>query len=425
MIKLPFAKGKTYYVVGLGVSNDAAITSLQKSGAEVFVWDDNADRLAEYDESMIREPDKVAWSRVKALIAAPGLPPSHAAIQTATEKNVPILCDIDLFAQSEPKTKIIGVTGTNGKSTTIALIHHILNTDGKAQLGGNIGVPVLELNAATKYTVLELSSYQLERAPSLKCEVAILLNITNDHLDWHGTMENYAGAKANIFNHAQVKICGVDDPYCQKIFEAQEGATPLSIKGDLPFNPSDMPRLKGRHNTQNMLAAYLACKSLGLNHETIVKRMASFEGLQHRQFLVRVINGIPYINDSKATNVDAAKVALQSYKSIIWLVGGKPKPGGLSGIEECLSHVHTAYVYGEARADFTSFLKKHGVEAEGVETMDEALRLAHKKAQSLRGEPTGTPSVLLSPACASFDQFDNFEARGEHFIELVKALEDE
>ena len=218
MIKLDFAKNKTYYVVGLGKSNRAVIKALDKAGADIRLWDDNPENLTDFDESLIRPIDKAPWSKMKAVVAAPGIPPSHPIIVTAREKGVPVICDIDLYCQSEPSSKVIGVTGTNGKSTVTALIHHILNGDDKAQMGGNIGEPVLNLKATAKYTVLELSSYQLDYSPNLKCDVAVLLNITPDHLQWHETMENYATAKAKIFNQAETKIISIDDPYSKAIF---------------------------------------------------------------------------------------------------------------------------------------------------------------------------------------------------------------
>lgn len=426
MINLPFAKNKTYFVYGLGISNQAAVKALQKAGAKLLLWDDDAEARALYDDKLLCDPELIDWDKVSTVVSAPGIPPANTVLKAADERAKPIICDIDLLMQAEPKTKIIGVTGTNGKSTVTALIHHILNAEGKAQMGGNIGTPALELASRMAYTVLELSSYQLERSPHLKCEVAVLVNITKDHLDWHETMDNYVAAKEKIFRHAAHKIIGIDDSYSKGIFERQEGATPVSIYDDeLPFKQTDMPRMKGQHNLQNMLAAYQACRALGIAHDAILDRMKSFEGLAHRQYLARVIKGIPYINDSKATNAEASKAALRSFRNILWLAGGVPKDGGLQALEDDLANVHAAYLFGEAAEDFAKFLSVRGIPVEVCATMEEALRLAHRAAQDLRGEPTGSPSVLLSPACASFDQFDNFEHRGDEFVRLVKGLGDE
>lgn len=433
MISLPFAKNKTYYVVGLGRSGQAAVQALQKSGAEVFVWDDNADSIADYDDKMVRSPDKAPWSRIKAVVMAPGIPPHHDMARLAEDKNVPVICDIDLYAQSEPAAKIIGVTGTNGKSTTTALICHILDYNGKAQMGGNIGTSVLTLKNRADYTVLELSSYQLERSPNLACDVAILLNITPDHLDWHGAHEHYVAAKASLFDTPRengTAIITTQDADCQSVFDkVSEGGKWRVIDPEAaeekPFNQNDFPRLKGRHNLQNMLAAYEACIALGLDHDMIIDRMKSFEGLAHRQFLTRVINGVPYVNDSKATNADATKMALRSFRNIVWIAGGQPKDGGLSSLDGELAEIKQVYLIGEAQEEFARWLAVRGIAVDTCDTLDVAVRRAHEYAQSQRGGPTGAPTVLFSPACASFDQYKNFEERGDHFVTLVNALDED
>ena len=426
MISLPFAKNKTYYLVGLGKSNRSAFVSLTKAGADVRVWDDKADNRDGFDDKVMCHPETAPWSKIKAVVAAPGIPPHHHVLAVAREKHLPILCDIDLFFQSKPSTTVIGVTGTNGKSTTVALIHHILSGNGKSQLGGNIGEPVLNLTAKMPYTVLELSSYQLEYSPHLACDVAVLLNISKDHLDWHGTMDHYVAAKAKIFNRAKTKIISVDDLFSKSVYDqfGEDGTIKLSVyEQDLPFQANDFPKLKGVHNLQNLLAAYRACMALGLDHQVIIDRIKSFEGLKHRQFFVRHINGVPYINDSKATNAEAAKQALSAFRNIVWIAGGMPKEGGLEPLDGHLHHVQKAVLYGQAADDFAKFLSVRGIDVTTCQTLDEALGIAHKKAQDMRGEPTGSPTVLLSPACASFDQFKNFEERGDRFVELVEKID--
>jgi UDP-N-acetylmuramoylalanine--D-glutamate ligase len=425
MINLPFAKNKTYYVVGLGKSNQSALKSLKKAGADVRVWDDSLDNLKGIDDKMVCPPEKAPWSKIRAIVAAPGVSPSHQILVAARDKETPVICDVDLFFQSAPSTTTIGVTGTNGKSTTVALIHHILNAERKAQMGGNIGEPVLNLKSKIKYTVLELSSYQLEYGPNIACDVAVLLNISKDHLDWHEAMDNYVAAKARIFNGAGTKIISVDDQYSKSVYEDHESdAVPLSIYGeDLPLLAADFPKLKGQHNFQNILAAYYACFSIGLPHEDILERIKSFDGLEHRQYFVRNINGVPYINDSKATNAEAAKHALNAFRNIVWIAGGIAKDGGLEPLDGHLNHIQKAVLYGEAADDFAKFLSVRGIEVETCVTLEEAVNSAHKKAQDMRGEPTGSPTVLLSPACASFDQFKNFEERGNFFVDLVAKID--
>jgi len=426
MIKLDFAKNKTYYVVGLGKSNKSVIKALRHAGADVRVWDDSSDNLKGFDQAIIRPPEKAPWSKIKALVTAPGISPTHQAVQIAMDKDIPVICDVDLYAQSNPQSKIIGITGTNGKSTVTALVHHILNAHGKSQMGGNIGVPVFDLKNRVDYTVLELSSYQLDRAPHLKCDVACLLNITSDHLSWHGDMDHYVAAKSKIFNNTHHKIISIDDDYSKSIFDAHDGADNLTIYGDdLPFAQNSFSKMKGAHNYQNCLAAYKICKTLGLDDETIISQIKSFEGLNHRQYLVKTINGIAYINDSKATNADASKMALQSYNNIIWIAGGQAKDDGLESIGDSISSVEKAYLYGECADEFAKYLSVRGVDVETCMNMDEALTHAHKTAQDLRGEPSGSPAVLLSPAAASFDQFNNFEERGDHFAKMVSELGDE
>jgi len=430
MISLPFTKDKTYYVVGLGRSGQATVRSLQESGAEVLVWDDNEQSVMTFDNQMVCAPEKAPWSRIETVVMAPGIPPSHDIARIAVKEGVPVIGDIDLYARRNPEEKIIGVTGTNGKSTTTALIHHILDYEGKAQMGGNIGIPVLALEESAEYTILELSSYQLERTFHLACDVAILLNIAPDHLDWHGSQENYAKAKASLFDRARAKgtaIILTGDRDSRTIFEKLSGDAQWHVidpeaTGKEPFNQGDFPRLKGVHNRQNMLAAYYACRALGVDHGLIIDRMKSFEGLAHRQFLVRVINGVPYINDSKATNADATKMALRSFRNIVWIAGGRPKEGGLSSLDGELSEIRKAYVIGEAQEDFARWLAIRGVGVELCNTLDVAVSRAHNYAQSQRGCPMGVPTVLFSPACASFDHYNNFEERGDDFVTLVNML---
>jgi UDP-N-acetylmuramoylalanine--D-glutamate ligase len=426
MISHTFAKDKFFYVVGLGLSNRAAIKALQKSEAHILIWDDNPDNFKGFDESLITPPDAADWGKMDYAVISPGISPANQAVIDAEAHKCPVICDVELYMLAEHKGMVIGVTGTNGKSTVTALITHILSQNHIAQMGGNIGKPVLSLKKNCDFTVLELSSYQLDRTPGLHLDIAILLNITPDHLAWHGTIDNYCAAKAKIFNKAEHKIIATDDEYCKAIADNQADAQRFSIHDEhLPFNPSDFPKMKGSHALQNMLAAYHACQKAGLKHDDIIEGMKSFEGLAHRQHLVKVLNGIAYINDSKATNAEATRAALTSYRNIIWLAGGQSKDGGLKGLEQDLDNVQRAYLFGESAQDYSNFLKPCGVENTIFATLDEAFTAAHEHAQTMKGEPGGTPTILLSPASASFDQYQNFEQRGDHFVTLVMELDDE
>lgn len=427
MINLSFAENKTYYLVGMGKSNHGAYKALKKAGADLRIWDDNSDNLSPYDAALIRSPEKAPWSKIKAVVIAPGIPPTHEVVTIANDKNIPIICDVDLYAQSQPQSKVIGITGTNGKSTVTALLCHVLNFDEKAQMGGNIGTAVLELKSRMDYTVLELSSYQLDRSPHLMCDIAILLNITPDHLEWHGDMDHYIASKAKIFNNAKTKIISVNDEYCTDIYNSyKDHAIALDVFAEeLPIQAQDFPRLKGIHNLQNILAVYDACRALNIDHDIIVQRIKSFDGLAHRQQIVRLINGVPYINDSKATNASSTKMALLAYPNILWIAGGLEKDNGLEGVEETLQHVTKAFLFGHAQNEFAKFLSARGTDVETYDTLDCALNAAHSLAQDMRGDPQGAPCVLFSPACSSFDQYKNFEDRGNHFVQLTEALNGE
>lgn len=344
----------------------------------------------------------------------------------ASRERERIISDIELFARDNPSTRVIGITGTNGKSTTTALIHHILKSAGlKAEIGGNFGTSPLDLPTADFY-VLELSSYQLERCPSLKVEVGIVLNLTPDHLERHGDMQGYAAAKANLFkNGSGTVVFGTDDPYTTLIGEeaAARGWQPrqLVVPPDgcfenYNFNP--LATLPGRHNWQNCLAAIHTCRALGLSDSAIAAGLASFPGLPHRQQLVATQHGISFVNDSKATNADATDKALGCYKNIYWIIGGRPKAGGLNGLEGHMKRIRKAYVVGEAAADFARWLDANKVAYEQCGIIKTATLRAYEDA--LKEQRSAV--ILLSPACASLDQFKNYEERGNLFAELAASL---
>jgi UDP-N-acetylmuramoylalanine--D-glutamate ligase len=341
---------------------------------------------------------------------------------------------------------VIAVTGTNGKSTTTALIGHILKECGyRLEVGGNLGQPVLGFNAvgAGGVYVLELSSYQLELTPSLAPDIAVLLNITPDHLGRHGGMDGYIAAKRSIFRRGtrpQTAIIGIDDEPCREIafdlanapvFNAvtisavSPEASVTAIDGLLADHRTgfaadltSIPSLPGAHNGQNAAASYAACVAFGVDPQSILTAMKTFPGLAHRQQRVATINGVTYINDSKATNAEAAGKALACYEPIYWIAGGQAKEGGLNGLEPLMPRVRRAFLIGEAEADFAAWLDRRAAYTR-CGTLDRALSEAHALAQQ---EQLPHAVILLSPACASWDQFKSFEHRGEAFGAAVRAL---
>lgn len=454
-------KGQSYLVFGLGKSGLSVVKALAKAGANLVVSDDDTDRFHSLPKTVRGTPaDAIDWSlHYDALILSPGIahsiPTAHPVAVQAQENDIPIICDVDLLAQISPNVKTVLITGTNGKSTTTALIGHILqgHFDG-VEVGGNLGKPVFDFAKKAKIHVIELSSYQLERCPNLQTDVGVWLNITPDHLDRHGDIDGYIAAKTAIFQKprgVKTAVIGLDDSYSQDIATAIDKRDDWMVTsisgailpkmgygiegGALFFAQADaeaqkcmdlggLARLRGEHNHQNLAAAWAACAAMGVPNTIIAERVASFDGLPHRQFLTRTINGVAYINDSKATNADAAICALKPYESIHWICGGVAKAGGLEGTQAYLNHVRKAYLIGEAEEDFANWLDNHGVTYERCGTLDVATAKAHESAQEDRGLPGQNPVVLLSPACASFDQYPSFEARGNSFQKLVEGLEE-
>ncbi|HEY9539125.1 MAG TPA: UDP-N-acetylmuramoyl-L-alanine--D-glutamate ligase [Kiloniellaceae bacterium] len=453
-IDLSFFAGLPVAVLGLGKSGLAAARALHASGAEVWAWDDSEDQRAKAREAEIPLVDlnSVNWQEVTSLILSPGIPHSfpapHPAVAEARKHGVEIIGDIELLARSQRNASYVGITGTNGKSTTTALIGHILKLAAReVAVGGNLGTPALTLEALEPggIYVLEMSSYQLELTLSITFDVAVLMNITPDHLDRHGGFEGYVKAKRQIF-HRQTKprtaVIGVDDAVCRGIFEELKAADELNVIGisgeravpggvfvedGVLIDDSDGRRvpamdlrqvasLPGSHNWQNAAAAYAACKTVGVDPAVICACLRSFPGLAHRQQIVAVIDGVPYVNDSKATNADAAAKALACYDRILWIAGGRAKEGGLAGLEPYYGRIAHAFLVGEAAEDFARTLEG-SVPVSLSGTIAQAVTAARDAATRLPGSV-----VLLSPACASFDQFPNFEKRGEAFVAAVKAL---
>ena len=456
MIQASTFKGQNIAVFGLGRTGLSAIASLRKGGAKVCAWDDMAASRSAAQEQGVDLTDLTSadWSKFDALVLSPGiahkLPKPHWTAERANKHNVPIICDIEIFAREikarapERRPKIIAITGTNGKSTTTALIGHILNELGRdAQIGGNIGRGVLDLDDMHRsaHYVLELSSYQLERTDSLRANAAVFLNLSPDHLDRHGDMAGYEAAKMRIFDnqtHEDSVVIGVDGPEGKRIATdliAANGRriTPISgrralgrgvsvIKGklycgmdkkvDLVCDLTTAKALEGEHNWQNAAAAYAAVRSLGLDSKAIGQAILSFPGLAHRMESVGEVGPMRYVNDSKATNADAAMQALKSYDNIYWIAGGVAKEGGIAPLAPHFGNVSRAYLIGESAQNFQTVLKNNKVPAKVCGDLDKAILCATRDALASKAQ---NPIVLLSPACASFDQFKNFEIRGDAF----------
>lgn len=451
---------KPVAVFGLGLSGLSAIRALVAAGVRVMAWDDQENRRddAKKTGADIADLAQVDFSVFAALVLAPGIPlhfpEPHPVVLRAREAGVEIIGDIELLHRSHHGRKTIGITGTNGKSTTTALTGHVLKRCGlDAVVAGNIGHAALDIGLPKReqgVIVLELSSYQLDLCTSFAPDIAVHLNLTPDHIDRHGDLNGYIEAKMRIFRGRGAAIMGIDDgPSLQMMEQVQKTgerkvfpvSTTMRLTGgvfvengilfDAMHGPaieigslSALLTLPGIHNHQNIAAAYVAARLIGLSPESILKAMESYPGLPHRMFMVRHINGVAYINDSKATNADAAGKALACYKNIYWILGGKPKSGGLNGLEPFMDRIAHAYVIGEAADDFSLWLDNHGIAFTRSETLERAVAGAHDLAQKDRGQPGGAGVVLLSPACASFDQFKSFEHRGQVFTDLVLALPD-
>jgi UDP-N-acetylmuramoylalanine--D-glutamate ligase len=429
--------GKHFAVLGLARSGLATIEALLASGGKVTAWDDKdearekaADAAIELSQNLDRvdlafeDFVGVDLSRFDSVVVTPGLPLNrHPIAARANEAGVEIIGDIELFARARselPSHRVVGITGTNGKSTTTALVHHILKTAGvPTEMGGNIGLPILSQDPLPEggVYVLELSSYQLDLTQSLDCDVAVLLNITPDHLDRYDGFESYAASKARLFAmQSPGKLAVVD--YRS---EADEGVLDDAEDPIIQFiddvrmgDQTAWPSLQGPHNRQNSAAAFATCEMLGLTNEQIEVGLRTYAGLPHRMERVREKGGVLFVNDSKATNPTATAPALAAFDQVRWICGGQAKANNLDECAPHFGHVVKAYTIGEAGEMFATLLSPHMDVAECV-TLGEAVKAAASEAG--KGD-----TVLLSPACASFDQFRDFEARGDAFRSLVGEL---
>jgi len=462
MIPVKGYKDQRVGVLGLGRSGLATAAALKAGGAVPVCWDDNEDARdvaarAGYEITDLSR-DKV-WQDLNALIVSPGIahlyPAPHPAVLQAWAHGVVPDNDVGLFFQSfaapewdsfERYPRIVCITGSNGKSTTSVLVHHILQSAGRAtQLGGNIGKGVLGLNPAIDgdVVVLELSSYQIELARTLQPDIAVFLNLSPDHLDRHGGLGGYFAAKKRLFTQGgpERSIIGVDEVEGQFLANSQQAGgvdqvISLSVKGQLKgvgwsvfarkgflvewrkgrqmasIDLRKMASLPGMHNHQNACAAYAVCRALGLAPKMIEAGLHSYGGLRHRCQIIAEIDGVRFVNDSKATNVDAVAKALATFDNIRWIAGGELKEGGISALTPLFERLRKAYLIGEAAKDFAVTLGNTPHVISG--TLEAAVEAA--KADAQKGDV-----ILLAPACASFDQFKNFEARGAAFEALVMA----
>lgn len=457
MIPVSTFKDRTVAVFGLGGSGLVTAQALIAGGATVLADDDGAAGRAKAEAAGIPIADLRAadWSTFSALILSPGVPLTHPAphwtVERAREAGIEVIGDIELFCRERRAhgrhAPFIAITGTNGKSTTTALIAHLLQKGGRdVQLGGNIGTAILSLAPpmGRRVHVVECSSYQIDLAPSLDPSIGVHLNLTPDHLDRHGSMEGYAAVKEQLIAGIETggtAVVGVDDVYSRdiaaraaaagthvvQVSATQKLADGVWRDGDaivwseggaerFRLSLAGIPALRGAHNAQNAAAAFAAARAAGLAPEVIAVAMRSFPGLPHRLEQVGRAGRVLFVNDSKATNADATERALLTFPDIFWIAGGKPKAGGIAPLAPLFGRVRKAYLIGEAAQSFAASLA--GVPHEVSGTLDEAVAAAARDAaQSEAAEPV----VLLSPACASFDQFANFEARGDAFRALARA----
>jgi UDP-N-acetylmuramoylalanine--D-glutamate ligase len=430
----PVFAGKKYAVLGLARSGLATVEALVASGASVVAWDNREEaRALVADKAELADPLDIDLSGFDGVAVSPGVPLNkHPIAMHAKLAGVTVIGDIELFALARPTLpahRVVGITGTNGKSTTTALIHHIIEAAGiPTRMGGNIGLPILGQDPLPDggIYVLELSSYQIDLTQSLDCDVAVLLNITPDHLDRYNGFEGYVASKARLFamqSAAHVAIIATEDEPSRSI-AAQSGARRVEVEAaDIdPAAQAGWPSLQGPHNAQNAAVAMAVARALDIDDKTIAAALQSYASLPHRMQRVRELNGVLYVNDSKATNPASTAPALAAYPPVEgrprlhWIVGGLAKTDNLDECAPWFGNVAAAYTIGEAGHMFADLLRKH-MAVDDSEMLSAAVRRAARVAQP--GDV-----VLLSPACASFDQFRDFEARGDAFVAAVTALEE-
>jgi UDP-N-acetylmuramoylalanine--D-glutamate ligase len=458
MIRIPGCERKPVAVMGLGATGLTTARALVASGARVLAWDDEPEIRSRAAAQAVPIVDLLAadWADVRTLVLSPGIPHSypkpHPVAEKARAVDAEIVCDIELLARACPRAAYVGVTGSNGKSTTTALIGHILKNAGRrVEVGGNLGPAVLDFAplGPDEIYVLEMSSYQLERTFSLHCDVAVLLNVSPNHIERHGDMDGYVAAKKRIFapdGKSQTAVIGVDDPHARRVADeiaaggrfrmvritrgepaiGMVGCAAGSLidrsgrePGAAVLDLAEAPDLQGGHNAQNAAAAYAVGRALGVSRAEIADGLRSYRSLPHRLERVGTIGDVLFVNDSKATSPEAAAWALSSYPRIFWIAGGLSKHVGYEALAPHLGAIVHAYLIGEAAAEIGEFLKNHAVPYTISRTLERAVSAAHRAARADTGE---NRVVLLSPACASWDQFASFNARGDAFRAQVERL---
>ena len=443
MIRVPLYRNRTVAVLGLARSGLAAVRALGAGGAQPLCWDDSpAARATARDQGFEVRPAGPE-DGIAALVPSPGIPLSHPMVAAAREAGVEVVGDVELLWRTLPEPRYIAITGTNGKSTTTALIGHLLHGAGArhVRVGGNLGTPVLDLTPipGDGTFILELSSYQLDLTVEATFDIAVLLNVAPDHLDRHGTMTAYVDAKRQVFRPGRLEtaVVGIDDPISRAVHDslqarerlhvapvtvAERSSRGVSVKdgmlhedGEAVCDLSHASALPGRHNWQNAAAAYAAARACGFPPEPLAQALLDFPGLPHRMERIGAVGGIPVINDSKATNAEAAARAIACFEKVYWIAGGRPKEGGIDAIAPVFARVAHAFLIGEAEDRFAATLEGR-LPVTRCGTLDRAVTAALDAAS--RNGREGTV-VLFSPACASFDQFRDFEQRGDTFRALV------
>jgi UDP-N-acetylmuramoylalanine--D-glutamate ligase len=427
MIASPSFAGNSYAVLGLARSGLATVEALLASGAKVMAWDERPEaraRVAAGENAKSADPLCTSLYGYSGIVVSPGVPINrHPIADRARQAKVPLIGDIELFAQARaslPPHKVVGITGTNGKSTTTALVHHIIKSAGiPTTLAGNIGAPILAHDPLPEggVYVLELSSFQIDLTQSLDCDVSVLLNVTPDHLDRYDGMDDYAASKARLFamqSPEHVAVIAAEDDYTRAIAAQVQGKRVLVSSGDVK-DQSRWPALQGPHNAQNVAAAVAVARALDIDDAVIAAALTTYPGLPHRMERVAERGGILFVNDSKATNPTSTAPALAAYPAVHWILGGLAKTKDLEACAPFFDHVKAAYTIGEAGPMFAALLRER-LPVNECERLERAVGAAAKAAGA--GEV-----VLLSPACASFDQFKDYEARGDAFRAAVEALQ--
>jgi len=445
MIELANQKNKKIGIFGLARTGSAAYRTLLGKAEKVICWDDQEPNRKHFAADFGKKPllniDDQAWTQLDEIVLSPGVPlkfpKPHPIVELAKANNIKIISDLDLFYESRKDSFIISITGTNGKSTTVALTHFIL---GEAwDFGGNIGKAALSMDQDSNGYVIEMSSYQIDLIQEYKSRIAILLNITPDHLDRHGSFEEYTQTKASLLELAEISIIGIDNDITNDIYEKNKDRLrliPISTKKILDYGISVVDgviydhitekknfilppnkHLAGRHNNENIAASFMAAKLFGMKGEAIVHLIADFKGLPHRLQYLGNKEGIDFYNDSKATNMDSVRGAVQSLSNIHLIAGGRSKAEKIDSIFDLKDRITRAYFYGESRNEFAN-LSDSVIKYDIFDTMSEAFEAAYLNAKKSGNHPV----ILLSPGCSSFDQFKNFEERGCFFIKLYDKI---